>query len=1185
MSEDFDPYYHWLGIPPQEQPPNHYRLLSLQLYEPNEEVIQHAVDRLMAHIRTFQAGQRAGESQKLLNEISRARICLLNSAKKADYDSELRKSLSVAPPPARAPAAAPPARTPETAVLRSNTTPPPKTVQVDARPRKVSRAGPWWWVGLTTVLACAVVAGILISPVLFPNRDEKKARVAKKKDQTEIVETDLGKSSPPDEEAHEQKDDENSTDSPGTAPVIPADKPAEPPDDVPPSTSVTTTRPNAVEPDLVFELASAAGFVDNDVALCQSLAIDAFPSLSTRLKKHGFRPTRIRPYVARGSVRIAACWTRDEVAWQLIWNQPADEFDAAATVLLGEGYQPVDVAGYHHGGETRFVATYRRASGDPSSSELTVGLSPDDSSQHYTRLLTENYYPSTNHIFQDAQGRQRESRVWIKQSPDSPTKWVRWGRVLESRRPLFQRVDAPLRPMDVTLVSSDHANQTHLVAYSLNAREARPAAALCALSLQEHRVRALKLAKQGFVPAGISVVEFAERPIAVSVWHAGDSTTMTNLAPLTQIVGTLPQVDISETEPSTPDPTTDVSSVPAIEPIAKLALPSEAALTQATKIVELRYANISSQAKTPAAKTVLAKQLLGDADKEQDAAVRFALLERAREVAEQSGQVELAFEAIAGQDAQFETDSLQLQTESMKEILSGAKRSPNRHWLIWRTFQLADQALQAERFELALDLTATAGNAARRSGENEMAKAARDQNRRIEYSQKLRDAAAATEKVLADLPNDPKANTVQGRYLCFVRDDWASGTKHLAMSEDDAVARVAAMDHAKPATPLEQLAVADGWMAWADETDALTQIAVWRRAAFWYATALPKLSGDARVRADEQLATLGDKVADKSWSITEELPWVEGPPGELRQFKGHTTAVYALAVSRNGRWLVSGARDGSIRSWDLATGEPRHQFGSALRRVESVAFTLKDRFIVGNGGTKELAVWDFRDGRLANRLPTGKSYITCVAASADGELIAWGLRSASADNVLIWDAVRRRGLRSLTTAADVRSLAFSPEGRRLVTGDASNKVVCWDLTTGTQLFQGTATYPISQVAFSPNGRHIATLASQDLRIWDLVRGQLAHRLADTSNPTKIAFLADGLHLASAGYPNQVNVWNVLTGAKTYSAVIGGSTRVGYLRTIAALPDPRAFVVADDAGNIFLWRIGKLSPDAPSQLQL
>ena len=1181
MSEDFDPYYHWLGIPPQEQPPNHYRLLSLQLYEPNEEVIQHAVDRLMAHIRTFQAGQRAHESQRLLNEISRARICLLNSDKKAHYDRELRKSLSVARPPARSFSAAPPTRAFEAAAPPAKVAPPPTPPQVDVRPRKVGKAGPWWWVGLTTVLAGAVVAGILISPVLFPGNDERQDPVAKRKDQTEIVKTDLGNASPGDENTQNQETDEKSPiDSPGTAPDIPADKPPVPPDRAPPSTSVATIRPSAVEPALVSELADAAGFVSNHVALCQSLSLDSFPALSTRLGKHGYRPTRIRPYVASDRVLITACWIRDQVAWQLIWNKTADEFDTAAAVMLAEGYQPVDVAGYHHRGETRFVAAYRRASGDPSFSEATVGLTADDSSQPYTRLLTESYYPCTNHIFRDAQGHQRESRVWIKQSSESPTKWVRWGRVLESRRPLFQSVDAPLRPLDVTLITSDSAGQPQLLSYSLNAREAHPAAALSALSLQEHRARALELTQQGYVPAGISVVEFAGQPVAVSVWRAGDLTAMTNREPLLQIVGTLPRVDTSEIEPSDPDRPTDNSNVSAIKPVAKLALPSEADLATATKIVELRYANIASQAKTPAAKTVLVKQLLADADKEQDAAVRFAVLQRAREVAEQNGQVELAFEAITGQNVQFETDSLRLQTESMKEILSGAKRNPNRHWLIWRTFQLADEALSAERFDLALDLTATAGNAARRSGENELAKAARDQNRRIEYSQQLRDAATASERVLAETAKDPAANSARGRYLCFVRDDWASGTKHLAMSDDDALARVAAMDQAKPATPLEQLAVADGWMAWAEKADALTQVAVWRRAAFWYATALPKLSGDARVRADEQLTTLGDKVADKSWSITEELPWVEGPPGELRQFKGHATAVYALAVSRNGRWLVSGARD-SIRSWDLATGEPRHQFASALRRVESVAFTLRDRFIVGNGGTKELAVWDFRDGRLANRLPTGKSYITCMAASADGELIAWGLRSAGADNVLIWDAVRRRGLRSLTTAADVRSLAFSPEGRRLVTGDASNKVICWDLTTGTQLFQGTVTYPISQVAFSPNGRHIATLDSRDLLIWDLVRGQLAHRLVDTSNPTKIAFLADGLHLAAAGYPNQVNVWDVLNGAKTYSAVIGGSTRVGYLRTIAALPDPRAFVVADDDGDIFLWRIGKVAPMSQS----
>ena len=57
--EPFDPYYQWLGIPPEEQPPNHYRLLGIQLFEENREVIQNAADRQMVHLRSFQNGPRA----------------------------------------------------------------------------------------------------------------------------------------------------------------------------------------------------------------------------------------------------------------------------------------------------------------------------------------------------------------------------------------------------------------------------------------------------------------------------------------------------------------------------------------------------------------------------------------------------------------------------------------------------------------------------------------------------------------------------------------------------------------------------------------------------------------------------------------------------------------------------------------------------------------------------------------------------------------------------------------------------------------------------------------------------------------------------------------------------------------------------------------------------------------------
>lgn len=94
MPESFDPYYTWLGIPPEEQPADHYRLLGIRRFEANEEVIINATDQRMAFIRTFQTGKRAKESQLLLNEIAAAQTCLLNPQKKLVYDRLLREKLT-----------------------------------------------------------------------------------------------------------------------------------------------------------------------------------------------------------------------------------------------------------------------------------------------------------------------------------------------------------------------------------------------------------------------------------------------------------------------------------------------------------------------------------------------------------------------------------------------------------------------------------------------------------------------------------------------------------------------------------------------------------------------------------------------------------------------------------------------------------------------------------------------------------------------------------------------------------------------------------------------------------------------------------------------------------------------------------------------------------------------------------
>ncbi|QDU96943.1 hypothetical protein [Lignipirellula cremea] len=98
MESQFDPYYQWLGIPPHEQPADHYRLLGVARFEANLDVIENAADQRMAHVRNYQAGKYAVDSQRVLNHISTARVSLLDPQKKSAYDAQLHQQQLAAAP-------------------------------------------------------------------------------------------------------------------------------------------------------------------------------------------------------------------------------------------------------------------------------------------------------------------------------------------------------------------------------------------------------------------------------------------------------------------------------------------------------------------------------------------------------------------------------------------------------------------------------------------------------------------------------------------------------------------------------------------------------------------------------------------------------------------------------------------------------------------------------------------------------------------------------------------------------------------------------------------------------------------------------------------------------------------------------------------------------------------------------
>ncbi len=85
-------YEKWLGIKEEQQPPSLYRLLAVDAFESDKDIIANAADSRIGFVRQFQIGENASIAAAILNELARAQIILLNPQKKAAYDAQLKNS-------------------------------------------------------------------------------------------------------------------------------------------------------------------------------------------------------------------------------------------------------------------------------------------------------------------------------------------------------------------------------------------------------------------------------------------------------------------------------------------------------------------------------------------------------------------------------------------------------------------------------------------------------------------------------------------------------------------------------------------------------------------------------------------------------------------------------------------------------------------------------------------------------------------------------------------------------------------------------------------------------------------------------------------------------------------------------------------------------------------------------------
>ncbi len=199
--------------------------------------------------------------------------------------------------------------------------------------------------------------------------------------------------------------------------------------------------------------------------------------------------------------------------------------------------------------------------------------------------------------------------------------------------------------------------------------------------------------------------------------------------------------------------------------------------------------------------------------------------------------------------------------------------------------------------------------------------------------------------------------------------------------------------------------------------------------------------------------------------------WNLATMSRVASWRAHETGVATAAFSPDGQFIATSGSDGDLKLWQVATHREVRRFLPLGKQLQCVAFSPDGRLLAGAEG-KHVGIWDVHKGGLLLKLE-GRM----AAFSPDGKLLATAVRDAAQ----VWEIPSGNLVATLKGhVQDVMGIAFSPDGKTLVTGGDDRKVKLWNVAAAQEM---AALEPLRggcrSLRFSPDGRTLAVSSFND----------------------------------------------------------------------------------------------------------